>query len=292
MRLPGTGLSLVGTQLLRVARVAGTSARPTAPPGPAQVHARPVFTLTLQPSAKPSQIPPLPSAHHGRPWSSRRCLPPGSGQPHLWSPCRGPGPHNLDTASRSPPAPASGPRGLTRCHPARSSPASQAFSRPHVLCASRVSSCLTFESTCCGCSSQLGTRLSKPFGPAHRMGHAPIPTPTWRFQPAPLPWTHRVRVPVGKPRPGAAAGPGRGPGQHRAVSALFARPGTHAPPGWPAPAPAGPRRGHSPARAAQGSSEQGPEDETDAKAQAQAAQRRGPLLSCGQVRDDHLGSWR
>ena len=38
MHLPGTRLTLVGAQLLLVARVAGTSARPTAPPGPAPVR--------------------------------------------------------------------------------------------------------------------------------------------------------------------------------------------------------------------------------------------------------------
>ena len=47
MHLPGTRLTLVGTQLPWVARVAGTSARPTAPPGPAQAQARPsIHTYT------------------------------------------------------------------------------------------------------------------------------------------------------------------------------------------------------------------------------------------------------
>lgn len=107
----------------------------------------------------------LHSSHQQNQARSRRCPLPATAapgpaavlsrldrvSPHLWSPCCGPGPHSLDTASRSPPAPASGLHGLTRCppplgrrQPHRPSPVT------HVLFASRMSSCLTFEeSTCC-----------------------------------------------------------------------------------------------------------------------------------------------
>lgn len=158
-----------------------------------------------------------------------------------------------------------------------------------------MSSRLTFEeSTCCtGVHfnwALAGLSLSDS---AHRIGHAPrCPRPPGGSSRLPSRGPTWSGCPWGNPGPerrrGRAEGLGGTEPSRPCSLGLVPTPRLA---GQPQPQP-GQCPGHLPARAAQGSTEQGAEDETDAEAQAQPAQRRGPLLRCGQVCDDHLGSWR